>query len=119
MTAEVRSTGIDETKQNRICDTYVALDLETTGLNPKEDSIIEIGAIKVIGGQAADTYSPALIANFAFDLAKSFNAFYQDTPILKEQDRSKRNMRLCLTSFAGNTIKTAMHLLGIDVPERM
>lgn len=57
MTAEVRSTGIDGTKQNKICDTYVALDLETTGLNPKEDSIIEIGAVKVIGGKAADTYS--------------------------------------------------------------
>ena len=89
-------------------------------LNDKEKEVLCcLHTFPTVVSQAADTYSPALIANFAFDLAKSFNAFYQDTPILKEQDRSKRNMRLCLTSFAGNTIKTAMHLLGIDVPERM
>lgn len=69
--------------------------------------------------QAGKTYSPALIANYAYDLAKNFNAFYQDTPILKETDEDLKKMRICLTRFTANTIKTAMHLLGIQVPERM
>ena len=69
--------------------------------------------------QAGQTNSPALIANYVYDLAKSFNAFYQDTPILKEENESIVAMRVSLAAFVGNTIKTAMNLLGIKVPERM
>lgn len=68
---------------------------------------------------AADLYSPAQIANYAFDLAKEFNQFYHDYSILKEPDNQKRNFRLSLAQFTGNTLKTAMGLLGIEVPERM
>ncbi len=88
--------------------------------NAKELEVIK--TLHSFGGvvqQAGKTYSPALIANYAYDLAKNFNAFYQDTPILKETDENLKKMRICLTRFTANTIKTAMHLLGIQVPERM
>lgn len=68
---------------------------------------------------AAQNFSPALIANFAYDLAKEFNQFYQEITILKEPNNFKRDFRLALSEFTGDTLKTAMNLLGIEVPERM
>lgn len=88
--------------------------------NSKELEIIRnLYAFPSIVEQAGQTYSPALIANYVYELAKSFNAFYQDTPILKEENESIVAMRVSLASFVGNTIKIAMNLLGIKVPERM
>ncbi len=69
--------------------------------------------------QAADALSPALIANFVYDLAKEFNQFYHEFPILKDAESSERNFRLGLSAFVGNAIQSAMGLLGIVVPERM
>lgn len=93
---------------------------EKVEFNSKEKEVLNcLFSFPTVVKQAGETCSPSLIANFAFDLAKNFNAFYQDTPILRESDEIKRNMRLCLSYFTGATIKTAMHLLGIDVPERM
>lgn len=93
---------------------------EKVEFNSKEKEVLNcLFSFSSVVRQAGETYSPSLIANFAFDLAKNFNAFYQDTPILRENDEAKRNMRLRLSYFTGATIKTAMHLLGIDVPERM
>lgn len=93
---------------------------EKIEFNSKEKEVLNcLFSFPSVVRQAGETYSPSLIANFAFDLAKNFNAFYQDTPILRENDETKRNMRLRLSYFTGATIKTAMHLLGIDVPERM
>ena len=93
---------------------------EKVEFNSKEKEVLNcLFSFPSVVRQAGETYSPSLIANFAFDLAKNFNAFYQDTPILRENDEAKRNMRLRLSYFTGATIKTAMHLLGIDVPERM
>lgn len=93
---------------------------EKVEFNSKEKEVLNcLFSFPSVVRLAGETYSPSLIANFAFDLAKNFNAFYQDTPILRENDEAKRNMRLRLSYFTGATIKTAMHLLGIDVPERM
>jgi arginyl-tRNA synthetase len=69
--------------------------------------------------EAGKSYSPSMIANYAYTLAKQFNTFYQDCTILKEEDQQKMKARVCLTYFTGQVIKRAMHLLGIDVPERM
>ena len=69
--------------------------------------------------QAANNLSPALIANYAYELAKEYNQFYHEVVILKEADENKRNFRVALSEFTGNTIKSAMSLLGIQVPERM
>lgn len=63
--------------------------------------------------------SPALIANYAFDLAKEFNRFYQETPIFKEEDADKRALRLQISEFTALVLKNALALLGIRVPEKM
>ncbi len=68
---------------------------------------------------AGQTYSPALIANYVYDLVKIYNQFYHDCSILKEEDAAVRSMRLELSRQTSRVIKTGMGLLGIDVPERM
>lgn len=67
---------------------------------------------------AAESLSPAIMANYCLDLAKHYNQFYQDTPILKA-DGAERIQRLALTRLTAETIKAGMALLGIDVPEQM
>ncbi|WP_448699492.1 arginine--tRNA ligase [Mucilaginibacter sp. AW1-3] len=70
--------------------------------------------------QAARDYSPAIIANYVYDLAKTYNRFYQDSPILKDEvAMDVRQLRLTLSAASANIIKRSMALLGIDVPERM
>jgi arginyl-tRNA synthetase len=68
---------------------------------------------------AGDNFSPALIANYCYDLAKQFNHFYQDTPIFKEGDAAKRLLRLKLSRWVSLVLRSGMALLGIDVPEKM
>ncbi|WP_289732884.1 arginine--tRNA ligase [uncultured Duncaniella sp.] len=68
---------------------------------------------------AGQSYSPALIANYIYDLVKSYNQFYHDCSILKEEDEAKRSLRLELSRQTANVVKTGMGLLGIEVPERM
>ena len=68
---------------------------------------------------AGDNFSPALIANYCYDLAKQFNHFYQDTPIFKEEDAAKRLLRLKLSRWVSLVLRSGMGLLGIDVPEKM
>lgn len=68
---------------------------------------------------AGENHSPALIANYTFELAKEFNRFYQESPIFKEANEEIRILRLQISSICATTIATAMNLLGINVPERM
>ncbi len=68
---------------------------------------------------AAENYSPALIANYTYDLVKEFNSFYQQVSILGEPDENKKHFRVQLSSKVGEVIQLAFRLLGIDVPERM
>jgi arginyl-tRNA synthetase len=69
--------------------------------------------------EAARDYSPAVIANYVYDLAKEYNKFYQSIPIFSETDNAKLRMRVILSEAVGSVLKTGMHLLGIDVPEKM
>ncbi|SHN04807.1 arginine--tRNA ligase [Polaribacter sp. KT 15] len=69
--------------------------------------------------QAAANYSPAIIANYTYDLVKEFNSFYQNVHILGEQDLDKKTFRVQLSKKVADTIKSAFSLLGIQVPERM
>jgi arginyl-tRNA synthetase len=73
----------------------------------------------VVIRQAGTEYSPALIANYVYDLVKSYNSFYHDFSILKEENESVRAFRLVLSQTIAKVIKLGMSLLGIDVPERM
>jgi len=68
---------------------------------------------------AAEAYSPALVANYIYDLVKAFNSFYQQVTILAEEDRDKRNLRLQLCSKIAEVIAHGSALLGIEVPDRM
>lgn len=69
--------------------------------------------------QAARSYDPSAIANYAYFLACDYNRLYHDCPILKEENSTIRNFRLQLSAFAANTIRNAMALLSINVPEQM
>ena len=68
---------------------------------------------------AGNSYSPALIANYVYELAKEYNQFYHDYSILREEDAAKRTFRLTLSATVGNIIRRGFALLGIEVPERM
>ncbi|MCX6283457.1 MAG: DALR anticodon-binding domain-containing protein, partial [Bacteroidetes bacterium] len=69
--------------------------------------------------QAADELNPAIVANYVYDLAKSYNHFYQEIPVLKEENASLRQLRLMLSVFTASVIGKSLKLLGIDSPERM
>lgn len=69
--------------------------------------------------QAAENYSPALIANYAYDLVKEYNSFYQSVPILSSENLHEKIFRTQLSKKVAEVIKAAFGLLGIDVPERM
>ena len=89
-------------------------------LSPKEIRLVKLIATypqKV--GEAAAAYSPALIANFAYDLAKEFNQYYHETPVLKEPDSVLLSMRLALIGTLASTLRKATGILGIQLPERM
>ena len=69
--------------------------------------------------EAAKEYSPAVMANYAYDLAKGYNQFYQSVPIFNETDAAKLKFRIAFSSLVATAIKKSMSLLGIQVPERM
>ena len=95
--------------------------LPTTGeLHAKERELIkQLSLFASVVQQAADTYSPALIANYVYELVKEFNSFYQNVSILGEEDPVKRALRIHLSRKVGEVIATGFELLGIEVPERM
>lgn len=69
--------------------------------------------------EAGDNLSPALVANFVYELAKGYNQFYHEFPILKEEKVDIRSFRLMLSAITSDIIQSSMALLGIEVPERM
>jgi arginyl-tRNA synthetase len=86
----------------------------------KEVELIKkINAFPEIVQEAGTNHSPALIANYCYDLVKEYNQFYNDYSILGETDEEKRKLRLMLTQTTGNIIRNGFALLGIECPERM
>jgi arginyl-tRNA synthetase len=69
--------------------------------------------------EAAKSYDPSLVANLCYDITKSYSRWYQDHPIIKEEDEAIRNIRLSLCYLCSNAVKTGMSLLGVSMPERM
>ena len=89
-------------------------------LSPKEVRLVKIlGAYPQKVAEAAAAFSPALIANYCYELAKEFNQYYHDTPILKEPDQEVLKMRLELISTLAGVLRRGMKILGIDLPDRM
>lgn len=89
-------------------------------IHEKEKELIkQVQLFPEVIQSAAENHSPALVANYTYELVKEFNSFYQNVPILPEQDIEKKAFRIQLSKTVGNTIKNAFQLLGIQVPERM
>ncbi|MCM1452318.1 MAG: arginine--tRNA ligase [Clostridium sp.] len=88
--------------------------------NEKEIALIQkLADFPQTVAEAGRSFSPALIANYAYDLVKTFNQFYHDYTILGEEDPGVRSLRLALSEATSRVIATATGLLGISVPERM
>jgi len=89
-------------------------------LHEKEKILLRsIGQFPAVVQDAADNYSPALVANYVYDLVKDFNSFYQNVSILGEQDPVKLDFRVALCRKISEIIAEAFKMLGIQVPERM
>jgi len=89
-------------------------------IHEKEKELIkQVQLFPEVIQNAAENHSPALIANYTYDLVKEFNSFYQQVSILGEENHDKKVFRVQLSKSVGNTIKNAFQLLGIEVPERM
>ena len=98
------------------------VDFNNDGLriSDKEKSLIQnLASYPAVLKQAGNTYSPALIANYLYDLAKDFNGFYQDTPVLRETDENLKSFRLALVQYTGLILKKGLYLLGISAPSAM
>ena len=93
---------------------------KVTSLEPAErDGLHLLSLFENKIKEAAKDYSPAVMANYAFDLAKQYNQFYQNIPIFNEADQDKLKFRIAFSKAIANAIKKAMGLLGIQVPEKM
>jgi arginyl-tRNA synthetase len=89
-------------------------------LHEKEKELLkQIELFPEIIQNAANNHSPALVANYTYELVKEYNSFYQSVSILGEEDLNKKTFRVQLSKKVGETIKAAFKLLGIEVPERM
>ena len=89
-------------------------------LQEKEKNLLKsITLFPSIVQDAADNYSPAVVANYVYDLVKDFNSFYQNVSILGEEDTNKRHFRVALSKKIGELIAESFKMLGIQVPERM
>ena len=94
--------------------------LQVTGLEEKELTLIQrLTEYPTAVRTAGDDFSPAVICNYAYALACDFNSFYHDLSILNEQDSGKRALRLLLAKNVAKVLRSAMSLLGIEMPERM
>ena len=94
--------------------------IQPDALQEKEKNLLKsITLFPSIVQDAADNYSPAVVANYVYDLVKDFNSFYQNVSILGEEDTNKRHFRVALSKKIGEIIAESFKMLGIQVPERM
>ena len=88
--------------------------------NEKESTLIQkVADFKSVVEEAGRSYSPALIANYCYDLAKEYNQFYHDYSILKEENEEVKKLRLLLSAVVARTLKAGVSLLGMEMPDRM
>lgn len=99
-----------ETK--KLTDSYLPNDSE-------KDLIMLLSEFKDVVNKAAESLSPALVANYVYELVKSYNSFYQNNPILNQDDETAKQFRLQLSDLTGKTIKKGLSLLGIGTVNRM
>ena len=117
--ARIRSIVRKAMEQHSV-DAEDVLSIDGLQITKKEKEIIKtIYEMPAVIQQAAANYSPAMVANYVYELAKNFNSYYQDTPILKESDSNTMKFRVQLCNFVSKVIKNSMAVLGIEVPEKM
>lgn len=94
--------------------------VKINSLSAKEKDLLKrITLFPLAVKEAGENYSPAIIANYCYDLVKEFNQFYHEHSILSEPDKDQRNFRLILSATVAEIVKKGMNLLGIEMPERM
>ena len=99
---------------------YASASTSDYELNPSEKELVmNLSNFKEIISRAAELLSPALIANYIYEVVKSYNSFYQNNPILNQEDENVKNFRLELSELTGKTIKKGLELLGIGTVNRM
>ena len=115
--ARIRSVLRKATDLGLVVPTSLTL---TAELSTKEEGLVQsVADYAATVQQAGKEYNPALIANYVYDLVKEYNQFYHDFSILKEENEELKIFRLMLSANVAKVVKSAMSLLGIDVPERM
>jgi len=101
-------------------DKEININIDINQLSDKELDILKtLYNFKGMIADAAKIYSPAMVANYVYELAKQFNQFYHDFPIFKEENEDIKEARIALSNFVGISIKNGMKILGIKVPEKM
>jgi arginyl-tRNA synthetase len=88
-------------------------------LSKEKSVLLLLNEYPTVVKEAAKNFSPALIANYVYEIAREYNQFYQDVPVLREDDNALVGFRLALSEFTGIVIKKALGLLGIEAPEKM
>ena len=115
--ARIKSVLRKAAEQGIIIEIPVTDDLP---LSDKESNLIQLlSAFPIVVREAGQEFSPAVIANYTYDLVKEYNQFYHDLPILREENSELKYFRLVLSAAVADVIKKGMSLLGVDVPERM
>lgn len=85
----------------------------------EKELIMQLSNYKEVVEKAAETLSPAQVANYVYDLVKTYNSFYQNNPIMNLEDENAKQFKLQISDITAKTIKKSLHLLGIDVVNRM
>ncbi len=115
--ARIQSVLRKATEQNIAVQNQVP---ENLLLSEKEKGLLKlVYDFPMVVSDAAESYSPALIANYCYELVKEYNQFYHGHSIIKEEDALKRDFRLILSGFVGKVVQNGMDLLGIEMPDRM
>ncbi|MEC5157690.1 arginine--tRNA ligase [Chryseobacterium sp. MP_3.2] len=99
---------------------YTSSSTSTHELNPSEKELVmNLSNFKEVISRAAEQLSPALVANYIYEVVKSYNSFYQNNPILNQEDENAKSFRLEVSELTGKTIKKGLELLGIGTVNRM
>jgi arginyl-tRNA synthetase len=115
--ARIRSVLRKAGEQNILLSNELAPNMQIT---EKEETLIQLlSEFPAVVKESGETYSPALIANYIYELVKEYNQFYHDYTILREENADVKNLRLTISANTAKVIKAGMSLLGIEMPERM
>ena len=85
----------------------------------EKELIMQLSNYKEVVEKAAETLSPAQVANYIYDLVKTYNSFYQNNPVMTLEDENAKQFKLQISDLTAKTIKKSLNLLGINVVNRM